>query len=90
MLLPIKTRAIRDKVKNQEAIRKEYQISQLETVIKQKDEALMEKEKALNNICNSTSWKVLLKCFQIRDKILPPDCWLRRAFNKLWENIISS
>lgn len=63
--------------------KKEYQISQLEAVIR-------EKEEVLNHIYNSHGWKALLKYYQIRDKILPPDRKLRRAVKYLWKNITSS
>jgi anaerobic magnesium-protoporphyrin IX monomethyl ester cyclase len=82
LLAYINPGAIRDKVQRQEAIKKKHQISRLEAVIRDKD-------KALSNICNSYGWKALLKCYQIRDNILPPDSKLRVAFNKLFNKIIS-
>ncbi len=83
LLAYISPEAIRDAVQSQEAIKKKYEISQLEAVIKEKDEAL-------RNICNSYGWKALLICYQIRDKILSPDSKLRVAFNRLFNSIISN
>ena len=70
-------------IENQVAVKKDSQISQLEAVIR-------EKEEALSRIYNSHGWKFLLKYYQIRDKILPRDSILRQAAKYLWKNITST
>jgi glycosyltransferase involved in cell wall biosynthesis len=59
---------------------KDTHISNLETMVR-------DKEVTLDNIYNSTGWKMLLILYKVRDKFLPPNTW-RRSFIKNLLNII--
>ncbi|MFJ8457681.1 glycosyltransferase [Lysinibacillus xylanilyticus] len=55
--------------------------------LKMENESLKEKERLLNNIFDSDGWKLLLKYYRVRDKILSPDGKLR-FFLKIFKKII--
>ncbi|MDD1505870.1 glycosyltransferase, partial [Lysinibacillus sp. CNPSo 3705] len=55
--------------------------------LKMENESLKEKERLLNNIYDSDGWKLLLKYYRVRDKILPSDGKLR-FFLKIFKKIV--
>ncbi|MBP1709726.1 MAG: hypothetical protein H6Q47_259, partial [Deltaproteobacteria bacterium] len=64
-------------------------ISQKDSEITQKNQYLIELESSLQNIYTSQGWKILLKYYKIRDKILPLNSVRRRLLKDSFNFLLS-
>ncbi|MBM7609065.1 GT2 family glycosyltransferase/ubiquinone/menaquinone biosynthesis C-methylase UbiE/predicted nuclease with TOPRIM domain [Lysinibacillus composti] len=71
----------------QDLIEKVQKLETKENQLHHENEQLKEKERTLNNIYDSDGWKLLLKYYGVRDKIVPSDGKVR-LLAKLFKKIV--
>jgi len=69
-------------VKEEALIQKAHVIQEKEEALIQKDQVIQEKDATIKNIYRSGGWKLLLRYYRFRDKLLP-DNTMRKLFAKL-------